>query len=698
MQEHELRALLSRMSLEEKAGQLTQIPLSVCAGGLADPTGPMMQHHLTPEDTALCGSLICDQDPDAAAYARIVEEMTAAHPHRIPPVLMRDVIHGCRTVFPIPLALGCTFDEGLAKKMGRVSAVEAAASGYHATFAPMADVVRDPRWGRVMESVGESSALCGAMSAAMVRGFHGEGADTAEGIAACAKHFAAYGLCQAGQDYAPVDVGRAEMYNVYLPPFKAALDAGCDMVMPAFVMIDRIPCVCNKWLLTDILRDRWHSDAMVISDYADVAQLFNHGMVESLAEASELALSAGTDMDMMSFAYLKGVPELVRAGKLPIEAVDAACLRVLRLKNKLGLFERPVKNADPAVQAAAYAVPAHKEAALNAALRSCVLLKNEGVLPLKPGTKVALVGNHADNRGLLGAWSLDGKTEETETLLEAFRRDSRIQLVPVEEAEVILYAAGEDQGEVGEGCGKAFPQLTHAQMDELRRLRALGKPLAMLLVCGKPLILTDVLPQCDALLNIWFPGTMGAEAVRRLVIGDANPSGHLSMTFPRSIGQIPIHHDKLSTARPYCGGAPFTKRYVDEEITPLFPFGYGLSYTTFALADPCVSDSTLTADAPVTARVTVTNTGSVPGETVVQLYVRMKHLHFVRAEKSLIAWQRVSLAPGETKAVELPVTLDMLRLYDHAGQPVPLSGPCMLMFGLDSGSLTAVTEVDVRES
>lgn len=694
MRDQELQQLLSKLSLEEKAAQLAQIPLSVCAGGLAEPTGPMMEYHLTPVQTALCGSLICDQDPDAAAYARIVREMTEKHPHHIPPILMRDVIHGCRTVFPIPLALGCTFDEGLAEEMGRVSAKEAYASGVHATFAPMVDVVRDPRWGRVMESVGESPALCGALGAAMVRGFRGDGPDKADNIAACAKHFAAYGLCQAGQDYAPVDVSRTEMYNVYLPPFKAALDAGCDMIMPAFVMLDRIPCVCNQWLLHDVLRDRWQSDAMVISDYGDAGQLLNHGMVDNLTEAAELCLNAGTDMDMMSFAYLNAIPELVKAGKVSMDTVDAACLRVLRLKNDaLGLFEQPVKNDDPAVQEASYLVPAHREAALQSALRSCVLMKNEGVLPLKPGMKVALVGDHADNHGLLGAWSLDGKTEQTETLMEAFRRDGRIQLVAPEEADVILYAAGENQDEVGEGCGKAFPQLTAAQMDELRRLHALGKPVAMLLVCGKPLILTDVLPHCEALLNIWFPGSMGAEAVRQLVMGDANPSGHLSMTFPRSIGQIPIHHDKLTSARLYNGGAPYSKRYIDEEITPLFPFGFGLSYTSFALDGAAVDCNKLTEDTPVIARVNVVNTGSVTGETVVQLYARVKQAHFVRAEKSLIAWKRVSLTPGECKTIELPVTAEMLRVYDHNGEAFPMAGDCTLMFGLHSEALTETANV-----
>ena len=693
MQDQKLIQLLSEMTLEEKAAQLSQIPLSVCSGGLAEPTGPMQDYHLTPEQTALCGSLICDQDPDAAVYARIVREMTEKHPHHIPPILMRDVIHGCRTVFPIPLALGCTFDESLAEEMGRVSAVESYASGYHATFAPMVDVVRDPRWGRVMESVGESPALCGALGAAMVRGFRGDGLDKPDTMAACAKHYAAYGLCQAGQDYAPVDVGRAEMYNVYLPPFKAVLDAGCDMVMPAFVMVDRIPCVCNSWLLKDVLRDRWHSDAMVISDFGDVGQLFHHGMADSLKEATELCLNGGTDMDMMSFAYLNSIPALVEEGKISLADVDAACLRVLQLKNKLGLFEQPVKNDDPALQEAAYRIPAHKEAALQAALRSCVLMKNEGILPLKPGTKAALVGDHADNRGLLGAWSLDGKTEETETLLEAFQRDSRIQLVPAEEADVILYAAGENQDEIGEGCGKAYPQLTDAQMAELHALHATGKPVVLLLTCGRPLMLADVLPCCKALLNIWFPGTMGAEAVRRLVMGDVSPSGHLSMTFPRCVGQIPIHHDKLTSARLYNGGAPYSKRYVDEEITPLFPFGFGLSYTRFALTDASVSAEALTDAAPVLARVKIANTGDMAGETVVQLYARVKHAHFVRAEKSLIAWQRVSLAPGETKTVELPFSAEMLRLYDHNGDAFPLAGECRLMFGLNCEDIAAETSI-----
>lgn len=693
MRDQELQLLLASLSLEEKAAQLTQIPLSVCSGGLAEPTGPMQEYHLTPEQTALCGSLICDQEPDAAVYARIIREMTEKHPHHIPPILMRDVIHGCRTVFPIPLALGCTFDEGLAKEMGRVSAKEASASGFHATFAPMLDVVRDPRWGRVMESLGESPALCGALGAAMVRGFRGDGPDRADSIASCAKHFAAYGLCQAGQDYAPVDVSRTEMYNVYLPPFKAALDAGCDMVMPAFVMLDRIPCVCNKWLLTDILRTRWHSDAMVISDFGDVGQLFHHGMVESLTEATGLCLNAGTDMDMMSFAYLNSIPELVRSGEVSMETVDAACLRVLRLKNALGLFEQPVKNDDPAVQEAAYLIPTHKEAALQAALRSCVLMKNENVLPLSPGTKVALTGDHADNCGLLGGWAIDGKTSETETLLEAFRRESRITLVTPEEADVILYATGESQDEVGEGCGKAFPQLTATQMDELRRLHSLGKPVAILLTCGKPLILTDVLPHCEALLNIWFPGSLGAEAVRQLVMGDTNPSGHLSMTFPRSIGQIPLHHDKFTSARLYNGGAPFSKRYIDEEITPLFPFGFGLSYTNFALEGAAVDHAVLTEYAPILARVKVTNTGNVAGETVVQLYARVKHAHFVRAEKSLIAWKRVSLVPGETKNVELPITADMLCLYDQNGNAFPMAGECAMMFGLNSEALSETATI-----
>lgn len=686
MTESALRELLASMSLTEKAGQVAQIPLSACAGGIGDPTGPMMRFNLTPEQVVLCGSLICDKPTDAAEYARIVREMQEAHPHHIPPVLMRDIIHGFRTVFPIPIAMGSSFDENMAEKMGRVSAIEGAASGVHASFAPMVDVVRDPRWGRCMESPGESPALCGAMGAAMVKGLRGDNLKGSDTLAACAKHYAAYGLCQAGMEYAPADCSRTEMYNVYLPPFKKTLDAGCDMVMPSFITVDRVPCVCNEWLLKDILRERWGSDAMVISDYADVWQLTIHGVADDLKEASELCMNAGMDMDMMSFAYLTQLPALVEEGKVSMEKLDSAVLRVLRLKNKLGLFERPVRNDDNAVQQAALGRPEHMAAALEAAQKSCVLLKNEGILPLKPGTKVAVAGDLADSHKILGGWTLDGDWDATETVLSAFKREDRITITSAEDADVILYAVGEDEFETGEGGSKAHPWLNDAQMAELEKLYALGKPVAVILFCGRAMILTEILAKCDALLNAWFPGSMGAEAIRSLIMGDVSPSGHTSVTFARSLGQIPIHHDKLTACRLEDQKNKFSNRYVDERNDPLFPFGFGLSYTAFAIDEEKVSAETLTGEAPVTASIRVTNSGDIAAETVVQLYARIKHGPIIRPVRALIGWKRIALAPGESKTVELPVNREMLTIYDAAGKAILPKGTCLLAMGLDSAA------------
>lgn len=683
MTQQELNALLHSMSPAEKAGQLSQIPLTACTGGIADPTGPMKRYDLTPEQLVLCGSLICDQPPDAAQYARIVREMRDAHPHKIPPILMRDIIHGFTTVFPIPLALGCTFDEKLAEDMGRLSAIEGAAAGIHATFAPMVDVVRDPRWGRCMESPGESPALCGRLGAAMVRGFRGSDLKSDEALATCVKHYASYGLCQAGMEYAPADCSRTEMYNVYLPPFREALEAGCDMVMPSFIAVERVPCVCNEWLLKDILRDRWGSDAMVISDYDDPRQLTIHGAAEDLKEAAEMCMNAGLDMDMMSFAYLTQLPRLLEEGKIREEDLDAAVMRVLQLKNKLGLFEVPVKNDDPAVQARAQGLRETRAAALDAAQKSCVLLKNDGVLPLKSGTKVALLGSHSRSGKILGGWSMDGNPDTTENLLQAFSRDSRITLTEPEDADIVIYAAGEDEFETGEGGSRTRPWLTDEQTADLRKFREMGKQVVLVLFCGRPFILTETLPLCSGVLCAWFPGSEGAEAIRSLLLGDVNPSGHTSMTFPRALGQVPIHHDKLSACRRK-ENHKYSNRYVDEENDPLFPFGFGLSYTTFELSDWAVSAETL--GDGITASVTVTNTGNRQGQTVVQLYARVPHSPVIRSVRSLIGWKRIDLVPGESRVVSLPVTKDMLRIFDAEGRPVKLRGKCHLALGLDSAA------------
>lgn len=680
MTQEALLELLHCMSLEEKAGQLAQVPISTCIGGFSQATGPMAEYSLTPDLVKYCGSLICDNLGDVENTASAIHTITEAHPHHIPPVVMKDIIHGCQTIFPIPLAIGSSFDEKHAEAMGRCGAIEGAARGMHVTFAPMLDVVRDPRWGRVMESPGESPALCAAMGAAMVRGTHGEGIDKKDSLAACAKHFVGYGLSQAGQEYAPIDVSHPELYNTYLPPFQAAVDAGVEMIMPAFVAIDRVPCVCNQWLLQDILRDRMGFCGVTISDWGDAGQLMNHGVAADLAEAAQCALNGGLDMDMMSFAYLRHLPQLVRDGKVSEKKLDEACLRVLELKNKLGLFEDPYKNTDRRSQEQLCGTEAIRQAAYDAAVNSCVLLKNDGVLPLRPGMKVALTGTHADTREIHGNWALDG-TPLTATLLQRFSQDPRLELTDPGHADVIVYAVGERQQDTGENTSKTRLTLTDEQIHELHRLHGLGKPIVMLLFCGRPLILTEVLPYCNAVLNVWFPGSEGAAAILALLMGDENPSGHLSMTFPRALGQIPIHHDRLRSSRPFVPGAFFVNRYIDEVNDPLFPFGFGLSYTTFAIENPQVISPLSTADAPAEVAVTVKNTGDRAGAVALQVYARLRHSRLIRPDKQLIAWQKCILQPGETKTVSFRITPDMLRMFDAAGRAVEPEGICDLAIG-----------------
>lgn len=681
MTEQALQALLDSLSVDEKVGQLCQIDMSSFLADAGSPTGPMAQFNLTREQIVSVGSLICGGEANAADFAKVHETIRKEAPHGIPPLIMSDVIHGMRTIFPIPLALGSTFDETEAETMGRISAKEAAACGIHVTFAPMADVTRDPRWGRSMESVGEAPALCGAMSAAMVRGFHADGLKSADSLATCAKHFVGYGAVEAGRDYAAVDISRTELYNTYLPPFKDALDAGCDMVMPAFTLIDRKPAVANHWLLTKVLRERWGWEGMTISDWGSTGELLNHGMAADLKQASLLAFKAGNDMDMMSYAYITTMKELVTEGRISMEELDRSVMRVLRLKNDLGLFEQPAKHDSYEEQLRVTHQPEHRAAARAAARKSCVLLKNEGALPIKPGMKVALCGAFADEHGLLGGWSANGQTSETPSLRDVLSAEKRVTLTDLADADVILFATGEPQSQTGEATSKAHPFLAPDQLAELDKLAATGKPVVMILFCGRPLMIADVVPKCAAVLNAWFPGSEGAAAIAELLLGDANPSGHLSMTFPRALGQVPIHHDAMPTGRPAPDeGRPFSCHYLDERNSPLYAFGHGLSYTTFAVSDIKASGN-VTADAPARITAKVTNTGVMDGDAVLQMYVHMRVSVQDVPLKKLVAWKRVQIKAGESAEVAFDLTWLQLCSYDADGEIVAPEGVCDVLLG-----------------
>lgn len=681
MTEQELNQLLNTLTLEEKIGQMTLLQVSMFTEGTPTPLGPLVEMDITPEQMILAGCLACNVEPNPVGYAKVIREITKKHPHHIPPLMMRDIIHGFRTIFPINIAIGCTFDETYAEAMGRVSAKEAAACGLHLTIGPMMDIARDPRWGRVLETTGESVTMVSAMSSAIIKGFRGNGIDKSDSLATCAKHFAAYGLCQAGQEYAPVDVSRTELYNVYLKPFKEALDSGCDTVMTSFITIDRIPCVCNDFLMNKILREKWGHNVMTVADYDDVKQLINQGIASNLKECAQSAVNGGLDVDFLSLAYLTKLKELVDEGTVKEEIIDKACYRILKLKNNLGLFENPVKNDDPEFAKKVCYSHENLELALETALRSCVLMKNDGILPLKVGTKVALVGNHIVEHDILGAWAMDGIRSDTETIHEAFSREKRIELTDIINSDVIIYATGEFKHETGEAASKAHPELKAEQVKKLKELSTLNKPIVLLLICSRPLILTDVIPYCSALLNAWFPGSKGAEAIRSLIMGDFNPSGHLSMTFPRCVGQIPIHHDRLTSCRPIGSrpqGNTFINTYIDEENEPLFPFGFGLSYTNFEISKAEQENGIVS--------VSVTNTGLYDGETVVQLYGRIRNAPIIRPIRTLIGWKRISVKAKETTEIQIPVNTDRLQLFDSEYEPIKLSGIVDLYIGFDSNA------------
>ena len=513
--------------------------------------------------------------------------------------------------------------------------------------------------------------------------------DGLDGLASCVKHFAAYGLVEAGQDYGHVDVSRVEMYNTYLPPFKAALDAGCDMLMPAFTPVDRVPATANRWLIGQVLRQQWAWDGMIITDWGSIDMMLVQAFAESMEEAVEQAFNNTVDMDMMSYAYFSCLEKLIREGKVREEKLDASVLRILELKNRLGLMD---DSRQPQPAPTAEQVAENRRKTLQAALQSCVLMKNDGVLPLKPGVHLALAGSHADEHGLLGGWHTDGRNEETPSLLDAFRAEKNVTLCKPEEADVILFACGEQQDLTGEACSRAYPKLEEEQLQELYALSELGKPIVMVLFCGRALVLSDALPFCNALLNAWFPGSEGAEAIRRLLVGEENPSGHLPVTFPRCTGQLPIHHDRIPTGRPYTTEENrYSCRYLDEKNAPLFPFGFGLSYTQFEISDICADTDVIQANEPFHVTAKVRNAGNRAGETVIQLYSNVHVPGQLTPVRSLTDWQRICLGVGQQMEVTFELTLAQLSQLDAEGRAVTPRGKVRIAVGEDSHAPFTVT-------
>ena len=690
MTEEKLQELLDSMTLEEKAGQLIQCNARDFIQNSLDITGPQGQQLPAEELNRVIGSVLTFED---AAQARALQDMhLAAGPKKIPLLLMLDVIHGLRTTYPIPLAMGCSFDEELMAECADMARRESAACGVHVTFNPMVDTARDGRWGRIMETCSEEPMINGRMGAVLVRKTQGEDLSSPENVACCVKHFAAYGAAEAGRDYNTVEMSERLLREAYLPAYKACLDAGARLIMPAFNSLNGIPCAANPWLMKKVLREEWGFRGVAISDYDAVGELVTHGVAENLKEAVRMALEAGCDIDMVRSAYYQYLPELVREGTLPESLVDQAVMRVLRLKNELGLFENPYHGADPEKEKELYLCPAHREIARRAAEESAVLLKNEGVLPFpKTLGRLALIGPFAEEQHLDGFWSRPGAWRDTVTLPEGLRAlmpDTELiiekgyeadlgaaDLSGIEKAaaaaaraDAVILTLGEKEEDSGEGRSRADLSLSPAQMELARRVIRANPRTAVVLFNGRPLVLTELEAMAPALLEMWYPGTEAGNAVARLLTGEANPCGKLSVGLPRRTGQYPMPYNRMKTGRPKpqpdSDTFPFTSSYLDTPNLPLYSFGFGLSYTSFRYESLSLDRQVMIPGETLQATVTLTNTGDRAGKETVQLYLRDPVASVVRPIQQLIDYRKVSLAPGETKEVCFTVTEKQLRFLD----------------------------------
>lgn len=661
----------------------------------------------------------------------------------IPLIFGMDVIHGYETVFPVPLALSCSWDIDLIEQSARIAATEASASGINWVFSPMVDICRDARWGRIVEGSGEDPYLGAEIAKAYVRGYQGtdDHYDTDE-VMACVKHFALYGAAEAGRDYNQVFLSRQEAMNGYMPPYEAAAKAGAGSFMTSFNEFEGIPATMNTWLLDDVLRRMWGFDGFVVSDATAVKEQVAHG-IGDLQEVSARSLKAGLDMDMNSDAYVGTLKESLEEGRISEEDIDRACRRILEAKYKLGLFDDPFRYLDTARYSARVFTDSARRFARKAAQESQVLLKNDGILPLRKDMRVAVVGPLADDAAAMaGTWAVSDHIDESVTLLQGI---SEASLYPVRYAEgswlfndahleenvryglykvfmpgfevpevhevpqakliasaveaarnsdVVIACVGEVQTMNGEAASRTDIGLPDAQQELLRALKATGKPVVMVLVTGRPLTLVWEEANMDAILNVWSPGTEGGHAVADVLFGDVNPSAKLTTSFPRAVGQLPLYYNHKNTGRPHPDDADYKKFvscYMDEINAPLYPFGYGLSYTSYSYSSPCLSSPEMTLDGSVTVSVDVTNTGERDGYETVQLYIRDVYASSTRPVKELKAFRKVHIPAGQTAKVEFVLTADDLSFYDHELDFVCEKGEFRIMVGPDSRNLKEVS-------
>ncbi|MDQ2975704.1 MAG: glycoside hydrolase family 3 C-terminal domain-containing protein [Acidobacteriota bacterium] len=706
--EAQVKALLARMTLEEKLGQLQQLD------GEGD--GNFRPEHLELIRKGLLGSTL---NVRGAQRTNQLQHVAMDESRlKIPVLFGFDVIHGYRTIFPIPLAEASSWDPTLAERSAGIAAEEAYATGLRWTFAPMLDIARDPRWGRITEGAGEDPFLGAAFARARVRGFQGSDYGAPGKILACAKHWVAYGATEGGRDYNTTDLSENTLREIYFPPFKAAIDSGVGTLMSAFNDLNGVPASANPFTLTKVLRGEWKFDGFVVSDYTSVKELINHGLAANDKDAARLALNAGVDMEMVSRLYNQHGPELLKEGQVSQATIDEAVRRILRIKFRLGLFEHPY--TDAARETGSLLTPENRAAARMIAGRSMVLLKNNNnTLPLDKNVhSIALIGPLADNHAdLLGSWNGDGHAADAITLLQGIKDkvpQAKINyaqgcdigcasaegfedaLRAAKESDVVIVTVGESAAMSGEAASRSSLDLPGRQLDLVKAVQATGKPTVVVLMNGRPLTINWIAENSAAILEAWFGGTQAGNAIADVLFGDVTPSGKLPVTFPRTLGQIPLYYNHMNTGRPPDVNNKYSSKYLDVAWTPLFPFGYGLSYTQFKITDLQLSAQRMPANGKLTVSVDVENVGRRAGDEVVQLYIRDTAASMTRPVKELKGFQRVTLQPGEKKRLEFVLTGEQLGFWNREMRFVVEPGEFKVMVGPNSEDLIE-TRFEVQE-
>lgn len=716
-------ALMKKMTLQEKIGQLN-LP---GAGDIV--TGQASNSDIAKKiEQGQVGGLF---NIKSVAKIREVQRLAVEKSRlKIPLLFGMDVIHGYETVFPIPLGLSCNWDMAAVERSARIAAIEASADGINWTFSPMVDISRDPRWGRISEGNGEDAYLGSEIAKAMVRGYQGTDLSRNNTIMACVKHYALYGAAEAGRDYNTTDMSHQRMYNEYFPPYKAAVDAGVGSVMASFNEVDGVPATANKWLLTDVLRKQWGFKGFLVTDYTGINEMIDHG-IGDLKTVSARALAAGIDMDMVGEGLLTTLPQSLKEGKITVQQIDAACRRILEAKYKLGLFEDPYRYCDENRSKTEIFTSEHRREARKIAAESFVLLKNDkNTLPLRKGGTIALIGPLADSKeNMPGTWSVAANLQNATSLLAGLKeavgsqarilyakgsnveadkdlqdrgtmfgrtiaRDERPAADIIAEAvaianqsDVVVAALGEASEMSGESSSRTNIEIPQVQKDLLAALLKTGKPVVLVLFTGRPLALSWEQANVPAILNVWFGGSEAGYAIADVLFGDVNPSGKLSTTFPQNVGQVPLFYNHKNTGRPLGEGKWFSKfrsNYLDVSNDPLYPFGFGLSYTQFSYSDVKLSTANPKGNQSVTASVTVTNTGKAEGKEVVQFYLRDLVGSVTRPVQELKGFQKIALKPGESKTISFTITPETLKFYNYDLKYVWEPGEFEIMIGGNS--------------